>query len=73
MDFFPENDFRHPGTMWLERNWSERGEYNNVWVTANAEGLVAIGELEVVLNELSEMEMSLDDVVFAFVSWDIHQ
>lgn len=60
---------RHPGTVWIETNWSTLS--NNTWVAADRNGLVAsAGSMDALQSHLRAMNRKEDEVAIAFVTED---
>lgn len=64
----------HPGSIWLDAHWDELESYNNQWVAANQERLVASEDsLTQVVNQVLRQGFELSSVTFAFITFDIVQ
>lgn len=65
---------QHPGSVWLQKNWNDATLPNNEWVAATASGVVAHDpSLDNVIQSLRDTAYTVDDVIFAFVSFDVWQ
>jgi hypothetical protein len=63
---------RHPGSVWLDRNWGNLP--NNLWIAANANGVVAENRLfDRLIAELRRLAVDLNDVTIVFVTFDVLQ
>jgi len=65
---------QHPGSAWLDRNWAELQPFNNKWVAATAQRLVASSEsLTDAASQVREQKLPLEAVIFAYVTFNIVQ
>ena len=63
------NYARHPGTIWIEANWSTLP--NNTWVAADHGGMVAsAGSMDALQARLRVLNRREDEVATAFVTRD---
>lgn len=63
------NYARHPGTIWIEANWSTLP--NNTWVAADHGGMVAsAGSMDALQSRLRALKRREDEVAVVFVSRD---
>lgn len=64
---------QYSGLSWLHQHWDESYLPNNEWVAATGNGLVANAlSLDDVISEAVENN-SLDQLAFAFVTFDLCQ
>jgi hypothetical protein len=60
---------RHPGTVWIEANWSTLP--NNAWVAADQSGMVASADsMDALRSRLHALHRREDEVAIAFVTRD---
>jgi hypothetical protein len=60
------------GSRWLDANWKELRKFENQWIAAGSEGVIANGKsYQDLSDKIEKSRIDLSKIIFAFITFDV--